>query len=182
MVCFKRFNISSLSKPGDPIDIYDQENVEKDINKYENLFHKKGDISSGELRYEMQKIMQQYGGVFRNDKLLEEGVEKLNTIYKNYQYVSLKDKNKEFNTEFIELVELENLLQNSLVTLHSANFRKESRGAHSHDDYPERDDRNWLVHTIAHLRNHNVHLSKRDVILKTLNDEVEPIPLAKRIY
>ena len=175
-------NISSLSKPGDPIDIYDQENVEKDINKYENLFHKKADISSGELRYEMQKIMQQYGGVFRNDKLLEEGVEKLNTIYKNYQYVSLKDKNKEFNTEFIELVELENLLQNSLVTLHSANFRKESRGAHSHDDYPERDDRNWLVHTIAHLRNHNVHLSKRDVILQTLNDEVEPIPLAKRIY
>ena len=78
-------NISSISKPGDPIDIYDQENVEKDINKYENLFHKKGDISSGELRYEMQKIMQQYGGVFRNDKLLEEGVEKLNTIYKVYQ-------------------------------------------------------------------------------------------------
>jgi succinate dehydrogenase (ubiquinone) flavoprotein subunit len=175
-------NISSISKPGDPIDIYDQENLEKDIDKYENLFHKKGDISTGELRYEMQKIMQQHGGVFRNDKLLEEGVKKLNKIYKDYQYISLTDKNKEFNTEFIELVELENLLQNSLVTLHSANFRKESRGAHSHDDYHERDDKNWLVHTIAHLRNHKVHLSKRDVILKTLNDEVEPIPLAKRIY
>lgn len=130
----------------------------------------------------MQKIMQQYGGVFRNDKLLEEGVEKLNKIYKDYQYVSLKDKNKEFNTDFIEVVELENLLQNSLVTLYSANFRKESRGAHSHDDYSERDDKDWLVHTIVHLRNHKVHLSKRDVILQTLNDEVEPIPLAKRIY
>jgi len=60
-------NISSISKPGDPIDKYDSENLQEDIDKYERLFSKKGDISSGELRYEMQKIMQQYGGVLRND-------------------------------------------------------------------------------------------------------------------
>ena len=175
-------NISSLSKPGDPIDSCDNEALQNDIDKYQERFHKKGDISSGELRYEMQKIMQKHGGVFRNNQLLEEGVQKLNSIYKDYENVSLYDKHKEFNTEFIELVELENLLQNSLATLHSANFRKESRGAHSHDDYPERDDENWLVHTIAHLRDHKIHLSKRNVILQTLNDEVQPIPLAKRVY
>ena len=103
-------NISSLSKPGDPIDSCDNEALQNDIDNYQERFHKKGDISSGELRYEMQKIMQKHGGVFRNNQLLEEGVQKLNSIYKDYENV-LRDKYKEFNTEFIELVELENLLK-----------------------------------------------------------------------
>jgi succinate dehydrogenase / fumarate reductase flavoprotein subunit len=66
--------------------------------------------------------------------------------------------------------------------MNSANFRKESRGAHSHDDYKERDDKDWLKHTICRLENNVVKLSKRNVNLFTLNDEVESIPLAKRVY
>ena len=105
-------------------------------------------------------------------------------MYVSIKDVSIKDKEKIFNTEFIELLELKNLLDNSIVTIHSANFRKESRGAHSHDDYPERDDDNWLVHTIGRLHsNGNVSMSRRSVVTHTLNnDEVEPVPLAKRVY
>ena len=144
--------------------------------------NKTGDVSVSDLRLEMQKIMQKHAGVFRNDKLLQEGVEKINEVYKNFAHVSIDDKSDVFNTEFIELLELKNLLDNSIVTMHSANFRKESRGAHSHEDYKERDDKNWLIHTIGHLNNGKVQLSKRNVIRSVLNNEVEPVPLAKRVY
>ena len=87
-----------------------------------------------------------------------------------------------FNTEYIELLELKNLLDNSLATIHSANFRKESRGAHSHEDYPERNDEDWLVHTLAYLKNDTIEIDKRNVIREVLDDEVESVPLSKRVY
>mgnify|MGYP001366660389 CR=1 FL=1 len=175
-------NICEINKPNELIESCDNNKVNEIIDKYDGYFHQKGDINVGDLRLEMQKIMQKHAGVFRNDKLLSEGVEKLNEIYKNFENVSITDKSNIFNTEFTELLELKNLLDNAMVTMHSANFRKESRGAHSHDDYPERDDVNWLVHTISRLKDNSVELSTRDVIKYTLNDEVEPVPLAKRVY
>tara|TARA_Y100000591_G_scaffold333389_1_gene376993 strand:+ start:21301 stop:23136 length:1836 start_codon:yes stop_codon:yes gene_type:complete len=175
-------NISEINKPNEYIEPCDNNIVNEIIDKYNGYFHQKGDINVGDIRLEMQKIMQKHAGVFRNDKLLNQGVEKLNKIYKEFENVSINDKSNIFNTEFTELLELKNLLDNAMVTMHSANFRKESRGAHSHDDYPERDDINWLVHTIARLKNNSVELSTRDVIKYTLNNEVEPVPLAKRVY
>ena len=175
-------NIAQETSPGDSISSEDMEALERDVQRYENYLTSEGEETIGTIRTEMQRIMQTHGGVFRNDALLEEGVEKLEALYKRFSNVRVHDKSKIFNTEFIELLELENLLQNSLVTLHSANFRKESRGAHSHDDYPERDDVNWLAHSIAHLSGDSVEMSKRPVILQTLNDEVEAVPLAKRVY
>ena len=123
-----------------------------------------------------------HAGVFRNDKLLAEGVEKMKKIYKDFEEVSIDDKTDIFNTEYVEMLELKNLLDNSIVTMESANFRKESRGAHSHEDYPERDDENWLVHTIGDLNNGDVKITTRDVIRTVLDDEVEAVPLAKRVY
>jgi aspartate oxidase len=88
-----------------------------------------------------------------------------------------------FNTEFVELLELKNLLDNAMVTMYSANYRKESRGAHSHEDYPERDDENWLVHSLGYLTPNDVEMKTRSVIQSTLDqEEIEPIPLAKRVY
>ncbi len=176
-------NISLENKPGEKIEEEDKNDTNNDIEKYNHYLHKSGDINVSDLRLEMQKIMQKHAGVFRNDRLLKEGTKLMNNIYKDFDRVHIDDKSDIFNTEFIELLELKNLLDNALVTMESANYRKESRGAHSHEDYPERDDENWLIHTIAHLHdNGNVNLSKRNVIRKTLNDEVKPIPLAKRVY
>lgn len=176
-------NISLQDKPGDKIEEEDKNDTNNDIEKYKNYLNRTGDINVSDLRLEMQKIMQKHAGVFRNDILLEEGTKLMNNIYKDFERVHIDDKSDIFNTEFIEMLELKNLLDNALVTMESANYRKESRGAHSHEDYPERDDENWLIHTIGHLNdNGNVSLSTRDVIKKTLNDEVNPIPLAKRVY
>ena len=175
-------NISEICKPGDKIEECDIQQLNNDIITNKNYLSRKGDLNVADIRLEMQKTMQKHAGVFRNDKLLEEGVKKLSEIYKLFDRVSIDDKSNVFNTEYIEMLELKNLLDNSLVTMHSANYRKESRGAHSHQDYPERDDKNWLSHTIAHLNNGNVILSKRNVIRKVLDDDVKAIPLAKRVY
>ena len=175
-------NISELNKPNEKIEECDLSEMNIDIAKNEEYKNRKGDLNVSDIRLEMQQIMQKHAGVFRNDKLLEEGVEKINNVYKLFDRTSIDDKSDIFNTEYVEMLELKNLLDNSLVTMHSANFRKESRGAHSHEDYPERDDINWLKHTIAYLEHKDVKLDTRSVIRDVLDNEVEPVPLSKRVY
>ena len=175
-------NISEINKPGEHLEECDLEAVNQDIMYYKHLLTKDGTVSVSEIRLEMQKIMQKHAGVFRNDKLLSTGVKKLHELYKLFDRVYINDKSDLFNTEYIELLELKNLLDNALVTIYSANYRKESRGAHSHEDYIERDDENWLVHTISRIKNDQVELERRSVIREVLNSEVESVPLAKRVY
>ena len=175
-------NISKINKPGEDLEECDLETMNQDIEYYRNLLNKDGTITVSEIRLEMQKIMQKHAGVFRNDELLSLGVNKLHELYKLFDNVYINDKSDLFNTEYVELLELKNLLDNALVTIYSANFRKESRGAHSHEDYIDRDDENWLVHTIARIKNNQVELKRRSVIRDVLNSEVESIPLAKRVY
>ena len=175
-------NISEINKPGEKIEECCIDDVNKHVDYYRNLLIKEGDVNVSDVRLEMQKIMQKHAGVFRNDKLLQEGVEKMDDLYKQFKYIGIDDKSDLFNTEYIELLELKNLLDNSLATIHSANFRKESRGAHSHEDYPERDDKDWLIHTLAYLKNDTIKIDKRNVIREVLDDEVESVPLSKRVY
>jgi succinate dehydrogenase (ubiquinone) flavoprotein subunit len=175
-------NINEQKNSKDKTEECDKEKLQEYIDYYQNLLHKKGDVNVSDLRLEMQKVMQKHAGVFRNDKLLQEGVNKLNELYKKFPDVSIDDKGDVFNTEFIEMLELKNLLDNAMATIHSANYRKESRGAHSHDDYPERNDDEWLVHTLAYLHDNTIDLKKRTVIRDVLDDEVESVPLAKRVY
>ena len=175
-------NISKLDK-NDKLDDYNYHEVDEAIEKYENYINRNGNISVGELRIEMQKTMQNHAGVFRNDILLSSGVEKMKNIYKYFNNVYIKDKTHVFNTDFVEMLELKNLLDNAFVTIESANYRKESRGAHAHDDYKERNDDSWLKHTLGYIEGDKVRLNTRSVVQSTLNDEeIEPIPLAKRVY
>ena len=175
-------NISEINKPGEKLEDFNNIEVKENIDICNKYFNQKGDISVADLRLEMQKTMQKHAGVFRNNKSMLEGVEKIQSIYNNFENVYIEDKSEIFNTEFTELLEFKNLLDNAIVTMNSANFRKESRGAHSHDDYKERDDINWLKHTICRLNNNKTELTTRSVNLFTLNDEVESVPLAKRVY
>ena len=175
-------NIALLDNPGSSIEECDDYHLQQDIDKTESYFYNNGSISVSDLRLEMQKVMQNHAGVFRNDISLQEGVTKINNLYKLFNDVLLNDKSKTFNTDFVELLELKNLLDNSIVTMHSANYRKESRGAHSHEDYPDRDDINWLHHTLSYIKNDEVVINKRDVIFSVLDDDLETIPLAKRVY
>ena len=175
-------NISEINKPGELIEECDNQELKNDIDRNLDYKFKSGSSSVADVRLEMQKVMQKHAGVFRNDKLLKEGVEKMNDIYKEFDNVFIDDKDTIFNTEYVEMLELKNLLDNSIVTMHGANFRKESRGAHSHEDYPDRDDENWLIHTITELNDGKVDISKRDVIMDVLDNEVTSVPLAKRVY
>jgi succinate dehydrogenase (ubiquinone) flavoprotein subunit len=175
-------NIASIDEPGAKIESCDVNEMDIDIDKTMMLLRRGGDITVSEMRLEMQKVMQKHAGVFRNDKLLMEGSEKIEDLHKNFDRVYISDKSDVFNTAFTEMMELRNLLDNSLVTMQSANFRKESRGAHSHEDYPDRDDENWLFHTIAHMNKNTTQISTREVIMNVLDKEVSPVPLAQRVY
>ena len=98
-------------------------------------------------------------------------------------HIDVKDKSMIFNTDLTESLELHNLMAQSKVTLHSALNRTESRGAHAREDHKERDDTNWLVHSLSWLENNgNVRMGKRPVNMNTLTNHIQPIPLKKRVY
>uniref|UniRef100_A0A0B5CXV5 Succinate dehydrogenase [ubiquinone] flavoprotein subunit, mitochondrial n=1 Tax=Mastigamoeba balamuthi TaxID=108607 RepID=A0A0B5CXV5_MASBA len=143
-------------------------------------------VSVAEIRREMQQTMQDHVSVFRTEQVLLDGAKKIEGLFSDMRTrMRLQDSSRIMNTELVDAMELENLMEQSLVTVHSALARKESRGAHAREDYPERDDLNWLKHTMAWL-DHNsgkVRLAFRPVHMHTLDAaEVAPIPPRARKY
>ena len=157
--------------------------TDKILTRLDKVRFAKGDVSVGEIRNSMQNAMQRHAAVFRSNKSMEQGVEKVDTISRSMGNIGIKDRSMIFNTDLVEALELENLMQQAVVTMKSADQRKESRGAHSHEDYPERDDENWMKHTIMWLNdNMKTKLDYRDVHLNTLTNEVASVPPAARVY
>ena len=153
------------------------------LDRFDKIRFNKGDSSTGEIRTSMQKVMQEKCAVFRTDALISEGIEQFNEIETSMDNIDVKDKSMIFNTDLTESLELHNLMAQSKVTLHSALNRTESRGAHAREDHQERDDSNWLVHSLSWLNSEGeVKMGKRPVHMNTLTNHVQPIPPKKRVY
>ena len=153
------------------------------LDRFNNIRFSKGNSTTGELRTSMQHIMQKKCAVFRTHDLISKGIEEYQEVESSMDNIDIKDKSLIFNTDLVEALELHNLMAQSKVTLHSALNRTESRGAHAREDYKERNDNDWLVHSLAWLNNNgDVKMGSRSVHMNTLTNHVQPIPPKKRVY
>jgi succinate dehydrogenase / fumarate reductase flavoprotein subunit len=146
-----------------------------------------GASSTAKIRADMQRTMQRHAAVFRDSELLAEGVTKIDAIYQSMQDIGIKDRSLIWNTDLVETLELDNLISQAVVTMRGAENRKESRGAHMHEDFPERDDANWMKHTTATFdgwggKGGSCTLDFRPVHDYTLTDDAEYIKPKKRVY
>ena len=161
----------------------DKKSLNKALDRFNFFRNAKGSISTSELRKEMQKTMQNYCSVFRNKKLLTEGKSKLDSCFKSKPNIKTSDKSLIWNTDLVETLEFDNLLSQSIVAIASALNREESRGAHSRNDFPKRDDKKWMKHTLIKMDNQGkTDISYRPVQLKTLTNEVKTFPPKARVY
>ncbi|MDB5374897.1 MAG: succinate dehydrogenase flavoprotein subunit, partial [Belnapia sp.] len=156
---------------------------EKSLDRFDKVRNAKGSTPVAELRGTMQRAMQTHAAVFRTTDLLREGVEKMKKVQAGYADIRIADRSLIWNSDLVEALELDNLIGNAITTIVGADARHESRGAHSHEDHPDRDDQNWMKHTLAWVgETGDVKLNYRDVKMRTLTNEVQVFPPKARVY
>ena len=154
------------------------------LSRLDHLRHANGSTSTASLRLKMQRVMQSHCAVYRTGEVLAEGVAAINEVWKESSEPLVADRSLIWNSDLVETLEFENLITQAVVTMESAANRKESRGAHAREDFPERDDKNWMKHTLASIdaSTKRVALDDRPVHSYTLSNDVSYIEPKARVY
>ncbi|WP_417450897.1 succinate dehydrogenase flavoprotein subunit [Kordiimonas sp.] len=174
--------IAEITKPGATQAPLPKGYDEMAVGRLDAARYAHGSTTTADMRLDMQKVMQNNCAVFRTEEVLAEGVKKIDAVAASFDDLKTTDRSLVWNSDLIETLELQNLIGQAVLTMHGAAARKESRGAHMHEDYPDRDDANWMKHTVGWFDGKKVTLGERPVHDYTLSEEVEYIKPKARVY
>jgi succinate dehydrogenase / fumarate reductase flavoprotein subunit len=174
---------AELVKPGASQQALPSDAGQASLARFDKTRHASGGTKVAELRDTLQRTMQGHAAVFRNSKSLTEGVDKMQKLWTGLDDMQVSDRSLIWNSDLVEALELDNLMGNAMTTMVGAEARKESRGAQAHDDFPDRDDHEWMKHTVAYCDDKGaVKLEYRPVKMQTLTNDVSVFPPKKRVY